>query len=157
MRVQRFSQLPVKVMNGARFDAVGHGDFGMIVIGGMMLVMLRRIFLPKQDAVIHAFGQKAGQHHDKDELQQVQQVAEQDAEKAPFLVIFVDAREKLVQVLHVIPVSRFGRFGRLKRHRARHILVVKATDLLIVSLVVTTFAEHDPYLFVPPVSLKDIY
>ena len=101
---------PMKFMKGASLDTIANGSFVVMILPiGIQLMTIGSVFIAEQNLVIHAFRQKAGQGHNEQELQQVEKVTEQDAEEAPLLMIFVDAREKLVEILHVIPFRGLGR------------------------------------------------
>ena len=113
----------MEVVKRARLNAISHGDLGMIAIGGVMLMMTRRVLVSEQNGVIDAFRQKARQRHDEQKLQEVQQVSQKNAEKSSFLVIFVDASEEFVEILDVVPFS-FCRFRRLERQRIRRVFIV---------------------------------
>ena len=47
-------------------------------------MMTRRVLVAEEHGVIDAFRQKAGQSHDEEELEEVEHVAQEDAEKTWF-------------------------------------------------------------------------
>ena len=138
----------MKFMKGASLDTIADSSFVLMIMTiGIQLMAIRSVFVTEQNLVIHAFRQKAGQGHNEQELQQVEKVTEQDAEEAPLLVIFVDAREKLVEILDVIPFRVLGRggVGGLKRDPRRGsaivmviLIVVKSAEFFVIRLVISS-------------------
>ena len=50
------------------------------------MMMTRRLFFPEENGVIHTFGEEASQSHYEEKLEEVESVAEENAEEAPLLV-----------------------------------------------------------------------
>lgn len=59
--------------------------------------------LPKQDRIVDAVEHVRDQHHDKHELEQLEQLLQHHHVKPMLLVVDVDAGEKRIQILYMVP------------------------------------------------------